>query len=260
MINLLRRLGILALDVVATVGRASVMWARVMWGWPGWSDLLLMVRQMYQVGVQSIVIIVLSAFAIGSVLALQFYTQLANFGAEDSVGVGLAIVLLRELGPVVTALLFAGRAGSAITAEIGLMKTTEQLSSMSMMGVDPLHRIIAPRLWAGIISLPLLTLIFNTVAIFGGVVVGIHWLGVDAGSFWSGMQDGVEAWNDLGKGMIKSLIFGVLVTWIAVFQGYDAQPTAEGVSAATTRTVVFSSVAVLAVDFVLTLAMYGDFK
>ena len=260
MIDLVRRLGISALAVVATLGRATVMCSRVLWGLPRWSDALLMVRQMYQVGVQSIVIIVLSAFAIGSVLALQFYTQLSNFGAEDSVGVGLAIVLLRELGPVVTALLFAGRAGSAITAEIGLMKTTEQLSSMAMMGVDPLHRVLAPRLWAGILSLPLLTAIFNVVAIYGGVVVGIHWLGVDEGSFWSGMQGTVEAWNDLGKGMVKALIFGVIVTWIAVFQGYDAQPTAEGISAATTRTVVLSSVSILASDFVLTLAMYGDFK
>ena len=172
---------------------------------------------------------------------------------------GLALVLLRELGPVVTALLFAGRAGSALTAEIGLMKTTEQLSSMEMMGVDPLRRIVAPRIWAGIISVPLLTAIFNMVAIFGGVVVGVNWLGADPGGFWGGMQDGVELWRDLGKGMLKSVFFAVLITWVAVFQGYDAPPTAEGMAMATTRTVVISSVLILASDFLLTLVMYGEF-
>ena len=158
MTDVLRRLGIMALAGFSNLGRAAIVLARAFWGLPSWSDLGLLIRQVYQVGVQSIMIVVLSAFAIGAVLSLQFYTQLAYFGAQDSVGVGLALVLLRELGPVVTALLFAGRAGSAITAEIGLMKTTEQLSSMAMMGVDPLHRVVAPRLWAGLISLPLLTL------------------------------------------------------------------------------------------------------
>ena len=160
---------------------------------------------------------------------------------------------------MVTGLLFAGRAGSAITAEIGLMKSSEQLSSMEMMGVDPLRRIVAPRLWAGLISLPLLTAIFNVVAIYGGVVVSIDWLGTDAGGFWSGMQETVEVWEDLGKGMVKSMIFAVVITWIAVYQGYDTTPTAEGIGLSTTRTVVISSVMVLAVDFVLTLSMYGDF-
>jgi phospholipid/cholesterol/gamma-HCH transport system permease protein len=161
---------------------------------------------------------------------------------------------------VVAALLFAGRAGSAITAEIGLMKSTEQLSSLEMMGVDPLRRIVAPRLWAGIISLPLLTAIFNVVAIYGGVVVGIGWLGIDEGGFWSGMTDVVRLWNDIGKGMVKALVFAVIITWIAVYQGYDMQPTAEGIGLATTRTVVHSSVMILAMDFVLTLSMYGDFN
>jgi phospholipid/cholesterol/gamma-HCH transport system permease protein len=209
--------------------------------------------------VLSLVIVILSAFSIGAVLALQFYTQLARFGAQDAVGVGLALVLLRELGPVVTALLFAGRAGSSITAEIGLMKSSEQLSSMEMMGVDPLRRIVAPRLWAGIISLPLLTAIFNVVAIYGGVVVSIEWLGVDAGGFWSGMTDVVRLWNDIGKGMVKAVVFAIVVTWIAVYQGYDTLPTAEGIGLATTRTVVHSSVMILSLDFVLTLTMYGDF-
>ncbi len=161
---------------------------------------------------------------------------------------------------MVTALLFAGRAGSAITAEIGLMKSTEQLSSMEMMGVDPLHRIVAPRLWAGLLCLPMLTAIFNVVAIYGGSVVAVHWLGSDPGGFWSGMRDGVELWQDIGKGMSKSLVFAVVITWIAVFQGYDTEPTAEGIGLATTRTVVMSSVMVLALDFLLTLGMYGEFR
>ena len=257
---MLRRLGAETLAWLQGLGRATIMWLSAVARVPGPADFPLIIRQIYTIGVLSVVIIVLSAFAIGAVIALQFYTQLARFGAEDAVGVGLALVLLRELGPVVTALLFAGRAGSAITAEIGLMKTTEQLSIMEMMGVDPLRRIVAPRLWGGIISMPLLTLLFNTVAIYGGVVVGIHWLGADPGGFWSGMQGAVEVWQDLGKGMVKSVVFAVLVTWIAVFQGYDCEPTAEGMGLATTRTVVVSSVFVLAMDFFLTLMMYGDFR
>lgn len=259
MIALLRHLGAQALERVESIGRASMMWAIALWGIPSKAEWVLILRQIYNVGVLSLVIIVLSGFSIGAVIALQFYTQLSRFGAQEAVGLGLAVVLLRELGPVVAALLFAGRAGSAITAEIGLMKSTEQLSSMEMMGVDPLRRIIAPRLWAGLISLPLLTALFNTVAIYGGVVVAIEWLGTDAGGFWSGMQESVEIWEDLGKGMVKSMIFAVVVTWIAVFQGYDTEPTAEGIGLATTRTVVISSVMVLAMDFILTLSMYGDF-
>jgi phospholipid/cholesterol/gamma-HCH transport system permease protein len=237
-----------------------MMWITALSGLPSRDDFGLLARQIYNVGVLSLVIIVMSAFSIGAVIALQFYTQLQRFGAEDAVGLGLALVLLRELGPVVTALLFAGRAGSAITAEIGLMKSTEQLSSMEMMGVDPLHRIVAPRLWAGVICMPLLAAIFNIVAIYGGSVVAVNWLGSDPGAFWAGMQDTVELWEDVGKGMIKSVVFAVIVTWIAVFQGYDTEPTAEGIGLATTRTVVMSSVMVLAIDFLLTLGMYGDFN
>ena len=259
MLGVVRALGIRALDWLSTLGRATLLWFNAMAGLPRWKDISLVIKQIYNVGFLSLVIIVLSAFSIGAVLALQFHTQLARFGAQEAVGVGLALVLLRELGPVVTALLFAGRAGSALTAEIGLMKTTEQLSSMEMMGVDPLRRIIAPRIWAGILSVPLLTAIFNMVAIYGGVVVAIDWLGADPGGFWAGMQDGVELWEDLGKGMVKSVVFAALVTWVAVFQGYDCPPTAEGMSMATTRTVVISSVLILATDFLLTLVMYGDF-
>jgi phospholipid/cholesterol/gamma-HCH transport system permease protein len=259
MIGLLRTIGFFTLGRVGSLGNASIMWATAIAGLPQRGDLALLVRQIYHIGVLSLVIIVLSAFSIGAVISLQFYTQLARFGAEDAVGVGLAVVLLRELGPVVTALLFAGRAGSAITAEIGLMKSTEQLSSMEMMGVDPLRRIVAPRLWAGFLCLPMLTAIFNVVAIYGGMVVAVHWLGADAGGFWSGMQDFVEVWQDIGKGMAKTLVFALVVTWIAVFQGYDTEPTAEGIGLATTRTVVISSVMILALDFILTLGMYGDF-
>jgi len=260
MIDFVRTLGDRSLERLASLGRASLMWLAAVWGLPRLADIPLLVKQVYNVGVLSLVIIVMSAFSIGAVIALQFYTQLSRFGAEDAVGLGLALVLLRELGPVVTGLLFAGRAGSAVTAEIGLMKTTEQLSSMEMMGVDPLRRIVAPRLWAGIISMPLLTAMFNVVAIYGGMVVAVNWLGSDVGNFWSGMQDSVELWNDVGKGMVKSVIFAVVVTWIAVFQGYDTDPTPEGIGFATTRTVVISSVMILALDFILTLSMYGEFK
>ena len=259
MISAIRHLGARGVDYLVALGRAGLLWWRAMAGLPRWSDVPLVIKQIYNVGYLSLVIIVLSAFSIGAVLALQFYTQLSRFGAQEAVGLGLALVLLRELGPVVTALLFAGRAGSALTAEIGLMKTTEQLSAMEMMGVDPLRQIVAPRIWAGIISVPLLTAIFNTVAIYGGLVVAVEWLGADVGGFWSGMQEVVDWWDDLGKGMLKSAVFAVLVTWVAVFQGYDSPPTAEGMSMATTRTVVISSVLILATDFLLTLVMYGDF-
>jgi phospholipid/cholesterol/gamma-HCH transport system permease protein len=260
MLRWLRRLGQVALMRLATFGRAGEVLMRAILGVGALRDVSLLMKQLYQIGVLSVVIIVLSAFSIGAVLALQGYTQLARFGAEESVGLGLALVLLRELGPVVTGLLFAGRAGSAVTAEIGLMKATDQLSSMEMMGVDPLRRIVAPRLWAGFIAMPLLTLLFNAIGIWGGALVGVDWLGIDAGAFWGGMEDGVELGEDIGKGMVKAVVFGIVVSWIAVFEGYDSVPTAEGISAATTKTVVFSSVAVLAIDFVLTLVMYGDFN
>jgi phospholipid/cholesterol/gamma-HCH transport system permease protein len=260
MLRLLRLLGQETLTQLGALGRAGLVMFWSLASLPRRGDFGLLVRQLYQVGVLSLVIIVLSAFSIGAVLALQGYTQLARIGAEGSVGLGVALVLLRELGPVVTGLLFAGRAGSAMTAEIGLMKATDQLAGMEMMGVDPMHRVVAPRLWAGIICMPILTVIFNAVAIWASALVGVDWLGIDPGAFWSGMQDTVEMWEDVGKGSIKSVAFAVLITWIAVFQGYDAVPTAEGIGNATTRTVVFSSVVVLAVDFLLTLVMYGEFR
>ncbi|HRE30814.1 MAG TPA: lipid asymmetry maintenance ABC transporter permease subunit MlaE, partial [Candidatus Berkiella sp.] len=198
-----------------------------------------------------------SGLFIGMVLGLQGYTILVKFGADQALGQLIALSMVRELGPVVGALLFAGRAGSAITAEIGLMKVTEQLSSMEMLGVDPLRRVIAPRFWAGQISLPLLTLIFTAVAIYGGYMVGVQWLGVDEGSFWANMRSAVDFREDIVNGIIKSVVFGTLVTWIAVYQGYTCPPTAEGIGKATTRTVVFSSLATLGMDFILTAIMFG---
>ncbi len=216
----------------------------------------LLMQQLYSVGVMSLIIIVVSGAFIGMVLALQGYTILVGYGAEASLGPMVALSLLRELGPVVAALLFAGRAGSALTAEIGLMKATEQLSSLEMMAVDPLRRVIAPRFWAGFISLPLLAAIFSMVGILGAHLVGVDWLGVDGGTFWSVMQDQVDFNKDIMNGIIKSVVFAFVVTWIAVYKGYDCEPTSEGISRATTATVVQSSLLVLCLDFILTALMF----
>ena len=217
----------------------------------------LVVKQLYVLGVQSLLIIVLSGLFIGMVLGLQGYVILVDFSAETSLGQLVALSLLRELGPVVTALLFAGRAGSALTAEIGLMKATEQLSGLEMMAVNPLRRVIAPRFWAGMIAMPLLALIFTAVGIWGGSLVGVDWKGVDGGSFWSVMQSSVVWGKDIGNGIIKSLCFALSVVWIALFNGYNALPTSEGISQATTKTVVQASLVVLALDFILTALMFG---
>ena len=220
-----------------------------------------LIHQLYSVGVLSLVIIIISGIFIGMVLGLQGYTILVKFGAEQALGQLIALILVRELGPVVSALLFAGRAGSSLTAEISLMKTTEQLSSMEMMGVDPLHRIIAPRFWAGQLSLPILALVFSSVAIIGGYMVGVIWLGVDGGAFWSNMQAAVNFQVDIVNGIIKSVVFGTVTTWIAVFQGIDCVPTSEGIANATTRTVVYSSLAILGLDFFLTQQLcFVEFK
>jgi phospholipid/cholesterol/gamma-HCH transport system permease protein len=215
------------------------------------------VEQTYASGVLSLLIIVLSALFIGLVVGLQGYNTLDKFGASQQLGQLVALSVVRELGPVVTALLFAGRAGSALTSEIGLMKATEQLDSMEMMGVDPLWRVIYPRFWGGLIATPILTAIFCAVAIFGGYLIGVVWLGVDGGTFWSNMQTAVNFHDDVLNGLIKSIVFGFVVTWIALFQGYNTVPTAEGIGRATTRTVVYSSLAVLGLDFVLTAVMMG---
>ncbi len=258
MLDLLARVGRRGFDVAQLFGRAGILLCQTLLSPPDWRNGPgLFVRQLYVVGVQSLVIVVVSGLFIGMVLALQGYNTLVRFGAEQALGQLVALSLLRELGPVVTALLFAGRAGSALTAEIGLMRATEQLASMEMIGVDPLRRVVRPRLLAGLVAMPVLALIFSVVAIGGGVLVGVDWLGVDPGSFWSNMQQSVTFREDVLNGIIKSLVFGVVVTWIALFQGYDATPTAEGISSATTRTVVHSSLAILGLDFLLTATMFG---
>jgi len=216
----------------------------------------LIIREVYFSGVLSLIIILVSGLFVGMVLGLQGFETLQVYGSEEALGVLVALSLVRELGPVVAALLFASRAGSAITAEIGLMKATEQLSAMEMMAVDPIARVVAPRFWAGVISMPLLAALFSAMGIFGGYLVGVQLIGVDEGSFWSQMQAAVDFEQDILNGVIKSLVFGVAITAIALFEGYDATPTAEGVSGATTRTVVTSSLAVLALDFVLTAFMF----
>lgn len=255
--NLLQQIGSGTISKVAAIGRAGLMLFGALASLPRLKNVHLTIRQIYVVGVQSLLIIVVSGLFIGMVMALQGYTILVDYGAEGSLGPMVALSLLRELGPVVTALLFAGRAGSALTAEIGLMKATEQLSSLEMMAVDPLRRVVAPRFWAGMVSMPALALIFSAVGILGGHLVGVDWLGVDAGSYWSLMQSTVEWEKDVINGVIKSLVFALVVTWIAIFKGYDSIPTSEGISKATTETVVFSSLAVLGLDFVLTALMFG---
>jgi phospholipid/cholesterol/gamma-HCH transport system permease protein len=258
MIEKINSLGRVGIDFCESLGRASDFLFRTLIRKPRFKHgFVYLVEQLYSVGVLSLVIIVMSALFIGMVVALQGYNTLNKFGATQQLGQLLALSVVRELGPVVTALLFAGRAGSALTAEIGLMKATDQLASMEMMAVDPLRRVISPRLWAGFISMPILTIIFCAVAIFGGYLIGVEWLGVDSGSFWSNMQSSVDFHLDVAGGIIKSLVFGFVVTWIAVFEGYDTVPTAAGISQSTTKTVVYSSLAVLGLDFILTAVMLG---
>jgi phospholipid/cholesterol/gamma-HCH transport system permease protein len=213
--------------------------------------------QVFFLGNYSFVIIAVSGLFVGFVLGLQGYYTLNRYGSEQALGLLVALSLTRELGPVVTALLFAGRAGTSLTAEIGLMKAGEQLSAMEMMAVDPVARVIVPRFWAGVIAMPILAAIFSAVGIIGGYLVGVPLIGVDAGAFWSQMQGGVDVLKDVGNGVIKSMVFGVAVTFIALYQGYESKPTPEGVSLATTRTVVVSSLAVLALDFLLTAVMFS---
>ncbi len=255
----IQRLGQAALRIFERLGRGHIFLFYVLLGIPAlFPRLRLVVQQVHSVGVLSLLIILVSGLFVGMVLGLQGYNTLVDFGAEESLGVVVALSLVRELGPVVSALLFAGRAGSALTAEIGLMKATEQLSGMEMMAVDPLERVVAPRYLAGVISMPLLAAIFSAVGVLGGYFVGVGLLGVDDGAFWSQMQANVDLQEDVYNGVIKSIVFGIVVTWIAVFEGYDTVPTSEGVSRATTRTVVHSSLAVLGLDFVLTALMFGE--
>lgn len=213
--------------------------------------------QIHFLGNHSLAIIGVSGLFVGFVLGLQGYYTLQRYGSTEALGLVVDLALVRELGPVVTALLFAGRAGTALTAEIGLMKAGEQLSAMEMMAVDPVRRILVPRFWAGVIAMPLLAAVFSAVGVLGGWLVGVVLIGVDSGAFWGQMQQGVDWWVDLGNGVLKSLVFGVAVTFVALLQGYTAKPTPEGVSRATTRTVVMASLAVLGLDFLLTATMFS---
>ena len=256
--HLIRAMGRSAIVIIPNVGRASLFLVDVL---AGCSQLVtrfyLVIQQIFSVGVLTLLIIIVSGVFVGMVLALQGYNTLVKFGAEDSLGLLVALSLVRELGPVVTALLFAGRAGSALTAEIGLMKATEQLAGMEMMAVNPVSRVIAPRFLAGFISMPLLAALFSAVGVMGGYLVAVGLVGVDSGSYWSQMQNGVDFADDIVNGFFKSVVFGLVVSWIAVFEGYDAVPTSEGVSRATNHTVVYSSLAVLALDFVMTALTLG---
>ncbi|CAL8472827.1 lipid asymmetry maintenance ABC transporter permease subunit MlaE [Caballeronia sp. S22] len=251
-------LGRWVLDGFGTAGYATRMFLRLVLEF---FSLLrrprLVTKQIHFVGNYSLVIIAVSGLFVGFVLGLQGYYTLSRYGSEQALGLLVALSLVRELGPVVTALLFAGRAGTSLTAEIGLMKAGEQLTAMEMMAVDPLKVVVAPRMWAGIIAMPVLAAIFSAVGIIGGYVVGVILIGVDPGAFWSQMQGGVDVWRDVGNGVIKSIVFGFAVTFIALFQGYEAKPTPEGVSRATTKTVVYASLAVLGLDFLLTALMFS---
>lgn len=258
MIDLLASLGRRGLDWFQAFGRAHLLLLAM---FRGFIDIVhrprLLIDQLNSVGVRTLLIIAVAGLFVGMVLSLQGYYILSRFGGESALGLMVAASLVRELGPVLAALLFAGRAGSALTAEIGLMKATEQLSGLEMMGVNPQYRVLAPRFLAGLISVPLLAAIFSTLGVFGGWMVGGAMLGVDEGAFWGGMQDGIDFSDDVINGVIKSMVFGFVCTWIATFQGYDCVPTSEGVSRATTRTVVYASLAVLGLDFVLTALMFG---
>ena len=236
---------------------ARLFWHLIRLAGPTFRRFALVREQIHFLGNYSLAIIGVSGLFVGFVLALQGYNILQRYGSAEAVGMMVALSLLRELGPVVTALLFAGRAGTSLTAEIGLMRAGEQLSAMEMMAVDPIRRIVAPRFWAGVIVVPLLTAVFNAVGVMGGWIVSVPMIGVDPGSFWSQMQGGVDWWADLGNGVMKSVVFGVTVTFVALLQGYVAKPTADGVAHATTRTVVMASLMVLGLDFILTAMMFN---
>ena len=259
-LTVLQTLGRFALDSLARLGRGSWFFVYLLRALGGLREQRgLLSTQLYVLGVLSLPIILVAGLFVGMVLGLQGYNTLVDFGAAASLGVVVAKSLVRELGPVIAALLYAGRAGSALTAEIGLMKATEQLASMEMMAVDPFRRVLVPRFVGGCLAVPLLAAIFTAIGILGGHLIGVGLLGVDAGSFWSQMRAAVELYDDvLGGVVLKSIVFGVVVNWIAVFEGYDAVPTAEGVGRATTRTVVNGSLAVLGLDFLLTALLFGE--
>ena len=258
LVALLAGIGARTRRVLADLGYGLRLFLRLALLLPGaLRRLQLVLQQVFFLGNYSLSIIAVSGLFVGFVLGLQGYYTLARYGAANSLGLVVALSLVRELGPVVTALLFAGRAGTSLTAEIGLMKAGEQLAAMEMMAVDPIARVLAPRMAAGIIAMPLLAAVFSAVGIIGGYIVGVLLIGVDSGAFWSQMQSGVDVFNDVGNGVIKSVVFGVAVTFIALYQGWRSQPTPEGVSRATTRTVVVASLTVLGLDFILTALMFS---
>jgi phospholipid/cholesterol/gamma-HCH transport system permease protein len=257
-VKLLADLGFSARNKLSELGLAGRLFARLLaLTGPTLARFGLVRDQIFFLGNYSLAIIGVSGLFVGFVLGLQGYYTLQRYGSSEALGLLVALSLVRELGPVITALLFAGRAGTALTAEIGLMKAGEQLSAMEMMAVDPVSRILAPRWWGGIIAMPLLAAVFSAVGVIGGWLVGVVMIGVDSGSFWSQMQGGVDVWRDVGNGVVKSMVFGVTVTFVALYQGFEAQPTPEGVSRATTRTVVVASLAVLGLDFLLTAWMFS---
>ncbi|HEY0664980.1 MAG TPA: lipid asymmetry maintenance ABC transporter permease subunit MlaE [Gallionella sp.] len=253
----IRAVGRRVIDAVWRLGRATRFFVlALMYSGGSFRRFHLITKELFFSGVMSLIIILVAGMFVGMVLGLQGYETLKRYGSESALGSLVALSLVRELGPVLAALLFASRAGSAMTAEIGLMKATEQISAMEMMAVNPIARIVAPRFWAGVISMPLLAAMFSAMGVFGGYLVGVMLIGVDEGAFWSQMQSSVDVREDILNGVIKSVVFGVAISLIAVFEGYDAEPTAEGVSGATTRTVVISSLAILGLDFILTAFMF----
>ncbi len=256
MIGGIRKLGARGIDTIWSIGAMGrFFWLVLTHSETSFRRMHLVIREIYFSGVMSLVIIMVSGLFVGMVLGLQGFETLQKYGAEETMGVLVALALVRELGPVVAALLFASRAGSAVTAEIGLMKATEQLKAMDMMAVDPVARVVAPRFWAGVISMPLLAALFSAMGIFGGYIVAVAVVGIDPGVFWANMQAAVDFRYDVMNGVIKSFAFGVAVSIIATFEGFDADPTAEGVSRATTRTVVKSALTVLSIDLILTAFM-----
>ena len=256
-LSLIRKLGHATVDRIWRLGFATrFLFAILKYSATSFRRLPLTLREIYFSGVLSLLIIVVSGLFVGMVLGLQGYETLQRYGSTEALGILVALSLTRELGPVVAGLLFASRAGSSVTAEIGLMKSTEQLKAMDMMAVDPIARVVAPRFWGGVISMPLLAALFSAMGVMGGWLVGVVFIGVDEGAFWAQMQAGVDFRYDIVNGVIKSFVFGIAVSLIAVFEGYDSAPTAEGVSRAITRTVVTSALAILALDFVLTSFMF----
>jgi phospholipid/cholesterol/gamma-HCH transport system permease protein len=256
--NALQRLGRFSLDLLARWGHGAVFFLELLQAVPAALRRFgLVVTQIHAIGNRSLVIILASGLAVGFVLALQMYYALSTYGAAESLGLIVNLSLVRELGPVVTALLFAGRAGTSLTAEIGLMKAGEQIAAMELMAIDPRSRVLAPRFLAGVLCMPLLAAMFSAVGILGAYVVAVQLIGIDAGNFWSIQQSGVDVWRDVGNGVVKSMVFGVICTAVALFQGYETEATPEGVAYATTRTVVTASLGVLAMDFILTALMFS---